>query len=68
MYIISNFTLQYCIGFVIQQQNTLYSKVHMEYSPFIRIDRILVHKQRFSKRRKIETISSIFSDDNVIML
>ena len=53
------------IGHSIQkQQNTLSSQVLMEHSP----NHILGHKSSLGKFKKIEIISSTFSDHNVMRL
>ena len=44
---------------------TFFSSAH---GTFSRIDHILAHKSRFGKYKKIEIISSIFSDHNVVRL
>ena len=44
---------------------TFFSSAHRTFS---RIDHILGHKSSLGKFRKIEIISSIFSDDNVVRL
>ena len=44
---------------------TFFSRAH---GAFSRIDHILGHKSSLGKFRKIEIISSIFSDDNVVRL
>ena len=44
---------------------TFFSSVH---GTFSRIDHILVHKSSLSKFKKIEIISSIFSDHNAMRL
>ena len=46
-------------------KNTLSSQVH---GTFYRIDCILGHKSNLSKFKKIEIVSSIFSDNNAIRL
>ncbi len=46
------------------QKNTSFSQVHMEHSP----GHILGHKSNLSKFKKIEIISSIFSDHNAMRL
>ena len=48
------------------QKNTPSSQVHMEHSPGQ--TKILGHKLNLSKLKKIEIISSIFSDDNAVRL
>ena len=54
-------------GYSIQmQKNTaFFSSAH---GPFSRVDHILDHKSNFSKFKKIEILSSIFSDHNAIRL
>ena len=52
--------------FTQKQQNTHSFQVHMEHSPGK--DHILGHKARLGKVKKIDIISSIFSDYNVISL
>jgi len=47
------------------QKNTLSSSAH---GTFYRIDHILGHKLSLSKFKKIETVSSIFSDHNALKL
>ena len=47
------------------QKNTLSSSV---YGTFYRINHILGHKSSLSKLKKIETVSSIFSDHNALRL
>ena len=47
------------------QKNTLSSQAHRIFS---RIDHILGHKSNLSKFKKIEIISSIFSDHNAMRL
>ena len=47
------------------QKNTPSSQVHMEHSP---IDHILGHKSNLSKFKKVEIISSIFSNHNAMRL
>ena len=55
------------IGHSIQkQQNTLSSQVLMEHSQMI--NHILGHKSSLGKFKKIEIISSIFSDHNAMRL
>ena len=49
------------------QKNTPSSKVHMEYSPG-QTTNLLGHKSNLSKFKKIETVSSIFSDHNTMRL
>ena len=44
---------------------TFFSSAH---GTFSRIDHILAHKSRFGKYKKIEIISSIFSDHNAVRL
>ena len=44
---------------------TFFSSAH---GTFSRIDHILCHKSSFGKFKKIETISSIFSDHNTMRL
>ena len=44
---------------------TFFSSVH---GTFSRIDHILGHKSNLSKFKKIETVSSIFSDHNIMRL
>ena len=54
-------------GYSIQmQKNTPYS--HMHHVTFSRIYHILVHKSNFSQFKKIEILSSIFSEHNAIRL
>ena len=48
------------------QKSTPSSQVHMEH--FSRIDNILDHKSNLNKFRKIEIISSIFSNHNAMRL
>ena len=48
------------------QKNTHSSQVYN--ATFSRIDHVLGHKSNLSKFRKIETISSIFSDHNGMRL
>ena len=48
------------------QKNTPSSQVHVEHYPGI--DHILGHKSNLSKFKKIEIISSIFSDHNAMRL
>ena len=63
-------------GHSIQMQNTPFSQVHMEHSPGqehfplsnIHQAHILGHKSNLSKFKKIEIISSIFSDHNTMRL
>ena len=63
-------------GHSIQMQNTPSSQVHMEHSPGqehsplsnIHQAHILGHKSNLSKFKKIEIISSIFSDHNTMRL
>ena len=52
--------------FTQKQQNTHSFQVHLEHSPGK--DHILGHKARLGKVKKIDIISSIFSDYNVISL
>ena len=47
------------------KEYTFFSSTH---GTFSRIDHILGHKLNLSKFRKIETISSIFSDHNAMRL
>ena len=47
------------------EEYTFFSSVHGAYS---RIDHILSHKSNLSKFKKIEIISSIFSDHNAVRL
>ena len=47
------------------EEYTFFSSAH---GPFSRIDHILGHKSNLSKFKKIEIISSIFSDLNTIRL
>jgi len=47
------------------EEYTFFSSVHGTYS---RIDHILSHKSNLSKFKKIEIISSIFSDHNAVRL
>ena len=47
------------------EEYTLFSSAH---GTFFRIDHILVHKSNLSKFKKIEIISSIFSDHNAMRL
>ena len=47
------------------EEYTFFSSVH---GTFSRIDHILGHKSSLSKLKKIETISSIFSDHSAIRL
>ena len=47
------------------KENTYFSSAHGTLS---RIDHILSHKSSFSKVKKIEIISSIFSDHNAMRL
>ena len=47
------------------EEYTFFSSAH---GTFSRIDHILGHKSNLSKFKKIETISSIFSDHNVMRL
>ena len=47
------------------QKNTLSSQAHRIFS---RIDHILGHKSNLSKFKKIEIVSSIFSDHNIMRL
>ena len=47
------------------KENTFFSSAH---GTFSRIDHILVHKSNLSKFKKIEIISSIFSDHNAMRL
>lgn len=49
--------------FIQQQQNTYSSQVHKQHS---RTDHMLGHKTSLSKFKKIEIISSIFSNHNGI--
>ena len=46
-------------------EESFFSSAH---GTFSRIDHILGHKSNLSKFRKIETISSIFSDHNIVKL
>ena len=48
-----------------EEEYTFFSSAH---GTFSRIDRILGHKSNLSKLKKIEIISSIFSDDNAVRL
>ena len=47
------------------EEYTFFSSAH---GTFSRIDHIVGHKSNLSKFRKIETISSIFSDHNIVKL
>ena len=47
------------------QEHTFFSSAH---GTFSRIDHILGHKSNLSKFKKIEIVSSIFSDDNSMRL
>ena len=47
------------------EENTFFSSA---YGTFSRIDHILSHKSNLSKFKKIETISSIFSNHNAMRL
>ena len=47
------------------EEYTFFSSAH---GTFSRIDRILGHKSNLSKFKKIEIISSIFSDNNAMRL
>ena len=47
------------------EEYTLFSSAH---GTFSRIDHILGHKSRLSKCKKIEIVSSIFSDHNIMKL
>ena len=47
------------------EEYTFFSSVH---GTFSRIDHILCYKSNLSKYKKIEIISSIFSDDNAVRL
>ena len=47
------------------EEHTFFSSAH---GTFYRIDRILGHKSNLSKFKKIEIISSIFSDHNTMRL
>ena len=47
------------------QETTPFSEVHRTFS---RIDYILGHKPNLSKVKKIEIVSSIFSDHNAVRL
>ena len=47
------------------EEYTVFSSAH---GTFSRIDHILGHKSNLSKFKKIEIISSIFSDQNVMRL
>ena len=47
------------------QKNTFFSSAH---GTFSRIDYILGHKSSLSKFKKIEIVSSIFSDHNAMRL
>ena len=47
------------------EEYTLFSSAH---GTFFRIDHILVHKSNLSKFKKIEIISSIFSDHSTMRL
>ena len=49
----------------IQAENTFFSSAH---GTFSRIDHILGHKSSLGKFKKIEIISSIFSDHNAMRL
>ena len=48
-----------------QKNNTFFSSAH---GTFCRIDHLLGHKYNLSKFKKIEIISSIFSDHNAMRL
>ena len=48
-----------------QKNTAFFSSAH---GPFSRVDHILDHKSNFSKFKKIEILSSIFSDHNAIRL
>ena len=47
------------------EEYTFFSSAHAEFS---RVDHILGHKSNLSKFKKIEIISSIFSDHNTMRL
>ena len=47
------------------QEHTFFSSAH---GTFSRIDHILGHKSNLSKFKKIEIVSSIFSDHNILRL
>ena len=47
------------------REHTFFSGVHL---PFSRIDHVLGHKASLNKFKKIEVISSIFSDHNGMKL
>ena len=47
------------------EERTLFSRAH---GTFSRIDHILGHKSNLSKLKKIEIVSSIFSDHNAMRL
>ena len=47
------------------EEYTFFSNAH---EPFSRIDHILGHKSNLSKFKKIETVSSIFSNRNAMWL
>ena len=47
------------------EEYTFFSSAH---GTFSRIDHILGHKSNFSKFKKMEIVSSIFSDDNAMRL
>ena len=47
------------------EEYTFFSSLH---GTFFRIDHILGHKSNLSKFKKIEIVSSIFSDHNVMRL
>ena len=48
-----------------REERTLFSRAH---GTFSRIDHILGHKSNLSKFKKIESVSSIFSDHNAMRL
>ena len=48
-----------------EEEYTFFSKAH---KIFLRIDHILGHKSNLSKFKKIEIVSSIFSDHNAMRL
>ena len=47
------------------EAHTFFSSAH---GTFSRIDHILLHRSNLSKFKKIETVSSIFSDHNAMRL
>ena len=47
------------------EEYTFFSSAH---GTFSRIDHILLHRSNLSKFKKIETVSSIFSDHNAMRL